>query len=655
MHRKEKYQDEIIHHPSQEFVKSSNVYDFMSVYNIPDMAGFRDRTTSEIDWFWDVIIDYLDIEFYEEYDSVRDDTDGPQFSSWYPGGRINIAHNVLDRYGAPGKPTQGQTALIHEAENRDVQHISFGELYRQANQVANTLESHGIESGDAVGVYMPNDPHVAAVFYGCFKLGAVAVPLFSGFGVEAVATRLDKAACSILFTADGFYRRGKPRRLAPNAVEAAQSVNSVERIIATERLDEPMPDIADLKRWDETVGQSSEQYSTKSLPSDAESMILFTSGTTGSPKGTIQTHAGQLIQCAKEIYFAFDHKPEDRFFWITDMGWIMGPWSLIGNHVFAGTVLLYDGAPDHPKANRYWDLIDRHEITVFGISPSGIRTLREPSTDSLSKFDLNSLRLLGSTGEPWDVDSWLWFYHSVGDGEIPIINITGGTEICGCFLMPMPTESLKPCTVGRPSPGMDVDIVNDEGKSVTKRNERGFLIARDSCPSMTNGLVEGDDRYIAEYWSQYQDCWDHSDWAQRDKDGFWFLHGRADDVLTVAGRRVGPAEVEDIANGHERVRESAAIGVPDEISGESIALFISPFDSAEEYSLLQREVCDRIQHHLGKPFIPTEIETVKQLPKNQNGKILRSVIRQSYLKESFTLPETITNPETVQDIMNQSK
>jgi acetyl-CoA synthetase len=381
-------------------------------------------------------------------------------------------------------------------------------------------------------------------------------------------------------------------------------------------------------------------------------MLLYSSGTTGEPKGIVHTHAGVQVQCAKEIYFGFDHKPADRFFWVSDIGWMMGPWTLIGNHTFGGTIFMYEGAPDHPEPDRFWKMIDDHGLTVFGISPTAIRALRKYGDGWLEGHDLSSLRLLGSTGEPWDPESWRWFLEHVGGGDTPIINISGGTEICGCFLMPMPIQSLKPCTLGGPGLGMDIDIVDEDGESIADEHERGYLVARDSCPSTTKSLWSGDERYLEEYWSRWDDLWNHGDWAQKDTDGFWFLHGRADDALNVAGRKVGPAEVEGALIDHEAVNQAAAIGVPDETTGTAVVAYVVLESGVEPTEDLREELSGLVGTELGKPFRPREIKFVQQFPKTQSGKIIRRAIRAVHTGEKLGDLSSIENPDALDAIEN---
>ncbi|QCS43459.1 AMP-binding protein [Natrinema versiforme] len=660
--------DEIAHEPSREFVESTNVFEFMQAYGIDDYEELIERTTTElegepesgVDWFWDELVDYLGIEFYEAYDEIRDDGEGPQFTDWYPGGELNIAHNVVDRHAAVDEERRNTVATIWEGEDGEVREVTYHELHRQSNQVANALAERGVGTGDTVGLYMPMVPEVVSILYGCFKVGAIAVPIFSGFGVDAAATRIADSECSVLFTGDGFYRRGDPVFLKSAADEAIEEAGHVERTIVFDRLGSsnrgseheiPWTDDRD-EWWADAIGGRDDEYETKSLDSSQESMLLYSSGTTGKPKGIVHTHAGVQVQCPKEVYFGMDLKPADRFFWVSDIGWMMGPWSLIGTHTFGGTVFMYEGAPDYPEPDRFWEMIDRHELTQFGISPTAIRALRKHGDEWLEGHDLSSLRILGSTGEPWDPESWHWFHEHVGDGECPIINISGGTEICGCFLMPMPTEPLKPCTLGGPGLGMDIDIVDREGDSVTENNERGYLVARDSCPSMTKSLWSGDERYLNEYWSTFEDplLWDHGDWAQKDDDGFWFLHGRADDTLNVAGRKVGPAEVEGALIDHEVVNQAAAIGASDDTTGTAVVAYVVLEDDVAESDDLRAELRAQVGEELGKPFRPREVLFVDEFPKTQSGKIIRRAIQAAYTGEELGDMSSIENPEALEDL-----
>jgi acetyl-CoA synthetase len=651
--------DEIVYEPDEKFLEGSNVAEFMRKHDIEDFEELHRRSTTEIegepasglDWFWDEVVDHLGLEFYEDYDTVMDDSDGPQFTDWYIGGELNIAHSVLDRHAQPDSPERNNVACIWEGEDGEIREVTFHELHRQSNKVANALEARGLDTGDTVGLYMPMVPEVISILYGCFKVGAIAVPIFSGFGVDATATRIADAECSVLFTGDGFYRRGDEITLKEAADEAIEEAGHVEHTIVYDRLGAEIPWTPERDEWwDESVAQEDDEYDTKSLPADQESMLLYSSGTTGKPKGIVHTHAGGLVQPAKEIFFSFDHKPSDRFFWVSDIGWMMGPWMLIGNHAFGGTIFMYEGAPDHPEPDRFWEMIDRHGLTMFGISPTAIRALQKHGDEWLEGHDLSTLRMLGSTGEPWDPESWHWFYEKVGNGETPIMNISGGTEIFGCFLQPLPIHSLKPCTLGGPALGMDIDIVNAKGESIADTNERGYLVAKSSAPSMTKSLWSGDERYLDEYWSRFGDTWDHGDWAQKDEDGFRFLHGRSDDVLNVAGRKVGPAEVEGALIDHEAVNAAAAIGADDETKGTAVISYVILEAGFEETEQLREELRDHVGEELGKPFKPREVLFVDEFPKTQSGKIVRRLIQSVYEGEEMGDLSSIENPNALDKI-----
>ena len=645
--------DDLVHEPNREFVESTNVYQFMEAYGVDSVDELRERSTDDLDWFWGELPEYLGLEFFEEFDQVRDETDGPQFTEWYPGAKLNVAHNTVDRHAEPGTGTRNHVACVWEGEDGEVRQQTYHDLHRQANRVANALDERGIGKGDTVGLYMPMVPEVQSILYGIFKAGAIAVPIFSGFGVDATATRIADSECSVVFTGDGFLRRGDRLTLKDTLDDAIEQAGHVEHTIVYDRLgiadsaDETLTWTRRDEWWDEAVAEQPADFETRSMDASDPCMLLYSSGTTGQPKGIVHTHAGALVQPAKEIHFGFDQQPGDRFFWVSDIGWMMGPWTLIGNHAFAGTTVMYEGAPDHPEPDRFWDIIEEHGVTQFGISPTAIRALRKYGDEHVDDHDLSSLRVLGSTGEPWDPESWRWFYDHVGGGDTPIVNISGGTEVFGCFLMPMPTESLKPCTLGGPGLGMDIDIVDEDGRSVREDHERGYLVARSSNPAMTKSLWSGDERYLTEYWSRFEDVWNHGDWAQMDEDGFWFLHGRADDAINVAGRKVGPAEVEGALIDHDAVNQAAAVGVPDDTTGEAVVAYVILDDAFQPNDELREALREHVGDEHGKPFRPREVLFVDEFPKTQSGKIIRRAIEGAYTGEDVGDMSSIENPEAL--------
>jgi acetyl-CoA synthetase len=367
------------------------------------------------------------VDWAVPYGPVMDASRGPEWTRWFCGGRLNIAHNCLDRWALEPE----RVACLWEAESGDSGRVTFAELRADANRVANGLQRLGLEPGDRVALSMPMTPAILPILYGCFKARLTVVPIFAGFGAGAIATRLADSGARAVFTANHLERRGKRLPLAEKVPMGIEHTILVGREPLFE--DEP------------------EEFETPAVDSEERAFILYTSGTTGRPKGVVHTHAGCLAQMGKEIWLGFDHKEGDRFFWLSDIGWMMGPWTILGNHLFGGPVFLYDGAPDYPGPGRLWEMIERHGITTFGISPTAIRMLSKAGAELP---EMNSLRLLGSTGEPWDEQAWMWFFERVGRRRCPIINISGGTEIVGSFLFPLPIQGLKPCTLGGPAPGM---------------------------------------------------------------------------------------------------------------------------------------------------------------------------------------------------------
>jgi acetyl-CoA synthetase len=601
----------MIWEPSREFIENTNVWRFMERLGFRDREAFLRFSREDSNRFWDELMREMRVEWFTPYDRVMDASLGPEWSRWFVGGQLNIAHNCLDRWAGTDR-----VACIWEPENGDTRTLTFRELQADANRVANGLIALGLEPGDRVAICMPMVPEILAILYGCFKAGMIVVTIFAGFGTGAIATRLDNSGARLLFTADHLERRGKRIPLL------AKMPKTVETIVvaAGERL---FPD-------------QSENAATSVLDSEARAFILYTSGTTGKPKGAVHTHAGCLAQMGKEIWLGFDHRDEDRFFWLSDIGWMMGPWTILGNHLFGGTIFLYDGAPDHPGPMRLWDTIERHRITTFGISPTAIRMLSK-SAGELPQME--SLRLLGSTGEPWDDASWMWFFERVGRKRCPVINISGGTEIVGSFLFPLPIQALKPCSLGSPAPGMSTEVVDESGTPV--RGRTGYLVCTRPAPSMTRGIWKDPERYLESYWSRFPGMWYHGDWARVDEDGHWFVLGRADESMNVAGRKVGPAEVEEAMMQHAGVAEAAVIGVPDELKGEAIVGYAvarpgTAIDAAA--------VCATVVEVLGPTFRPREVIVVPELPKTQSGKIVRRLIRQKYLGEPLGDLSTVANP-----------
>ena len=637
----------IVWKPTDHYVNKSNMSRFMRKHGIQTVEDLIGRSIENIEWFWDAASKDLNIEWFKPYEKVLDTSKGIEWARWFIGGKLNIAHNCVDRHAAAKRD---KVAVIWQGEDGEVKKLSYGTLCEEVNRFANGLKSLGVTKGDAVGLYLPMSPQVPIAMFGAFKIGAICVPIFSGFGASAVASRLDDVRAKILVTTDGALRKGKNLQVKKEADAAADLVKSVEQVIVSKRLgiEVPWSSGRDIW-WDDLVKDKPRECPTAQLDAEDVSLVLYSSGTTGKPKGTVHTHVGPLIECTKDVAYHFDTKEEDVFFWVTDIGWMMGPWMLIGTLNLASTVVLFEGAFDYPQPDRLWKIIEDFKVTTFGISPTLVRLLMRYGDQHLTGHDLSSLRMLGSTGEPWDPESWSWFFEKVGGSRCPIINISGGTELIAPHLSPSPLSPLKPCTVGGPGLAMDVDIFNEEGKPV--HGEVGYVVMKKPCPSMTKGFWNDPQRYIETYWSRWPKIWYHGDWGLVDNEGFWFVLGRADDTIKVAGRRVGPGEVESALMEHPSVSEAAAIGVPDEVKGEDIACFVVLKPNVEASESLRDALKDQVATAMGKTFRPRDVRFVRQLPKTRSGKVVRRLIRSRVLgKTELGDLSTLDNPEALDEI-----
>ena len=615
---------DVVWSPSEDYVRRANVTRLMRTHGIDTYDELIRRSQDDIEWFWDAVVKDLGIEFYAPYERVLDASRGIEWSTWFVGGSINLAHNCVDRWA---ERTPDRVAVLWEGEEGGTRALTYAELQRMANRLANGLRSLGVGKGDAVGIFMPMAPETVAATLACAKIGAFYTPIFSGYGADAVATRLADAGAKVLLTADGTLRRGKTVPMKETADAAVADVPSIDHVVVWSRAgrpDIPWTEPRDI-RWDELMVKQTDRFETERLDPEHPLFVAYTSGTTGRPKGSVHVHGGLLVKFAAEISYEMDLHPDETLFWVTDLGWIMGPWEIIGAGAVGATVLLFDGAPNEPP-DRVWDLVQRHRVTTLGISPTLIRALIPAGDDHVERHDLSSLRILGSTGEPWNPEPYLWFLNKVGGGRCPIINISGGTEVGACFLSPLPITELKPCTLRGPSLGMAVDVWGPDGRPVP-RGEVGELVCTKPWPGMTRGIWGDPQRYLDTYWSRWPGVWVHGDWATIDEDGFWFLHGRSDDTLKVAGKRLGPAEVESALADHPAVAESAAVGIPDPIKGEAIWCFVVIKPGFEPTDDLAAELAAVVADHLGRSFRPSRVAFVPELPRTRSAKILRRALR----------------------------
>lgn len=652
--------------PGPEYLEHTNVARLMRGLGAATADELRAISVADIDAFWQAVVDDLEITFRRSYERVVDLSRGIEFPEWFPGGEINIVDACLGRWGAR---TPHARAVVHEDESGAVRELTFAELADQVSRLRGALRARGIGAGDAVALYLPMVPEAVVAFYAAAGLGAMVVPLFSGFAATAIAARLQDAHVRAVITADGTIRRGQTTPMRAQLEDALTRCPSVRLMVVVDNLTsraeaaeaaepaepaEPAVGV-EVVGWGRMLAGEPDPVVAPTGSSDVL-LLAYTSGTTGRPKGAVHTHAGFLVKTACEVAYGFDLAPGRTFCWITDMGWIMGPLSVVGTHACGGTLLLYEGAPDRPDATRLWSMVRRHQVTTLGVSPTLIRALRATGPDRPAE-DLSSVRVLGSTGEPWDPESYEWLAGVVFEGRVPVINFSGGTEVGGSFLCPYPVEEIASCSLGGPALGMDVDVVDDAGQPL--RGTVGELVCRQPWPSMTRGVWRDDARYLDGYWSTFPGMWRHGDFALVDESGAWFVLGRSDDVMNVAGKRVAPAEIESVLAADPAVAESAVVGVPDPARGEAIWAFwvARPGDAARMGAGFEEEVSRRLRarvaEDLGRPFAPSRVVRVAALPKTRSAKILRRAVRAAILGTDPGDLSSAENPDAVEDIRAQ--
>ena len=612
---------EVVWRPDDETLERANATRLVRRAGASDFRDLVRRSAEDPDWFWPLVVDDLGLEFAEPWTQVYDASRGPEWTTWFVGGKVSVAHNCAHRW-AVSRPEA--LACVGIGEDGARRTLTYAELSRDVTRLAEHLASLGVEPGDRVAIYLPMSTDVAVASHAIAHLGAIQVPVFSGFAAPAVKQRLEASEAKVVITQHSSSRRG---RQIPMLDVVRETGVDVHVVLAPFELD----------------GYPGEL---PALQVDAETpyLLTYTSGTTGKPKGVVHVQGGFLVSIAREAAYQADVHEGDAMLFATDMGWIMGPWTVVGVGALGGTVVFLEGAPDWPTPFRLWETVEQERVTSLGLSPTLVRALIPHGSPT---SDLASLRTFVTTGEPWNPEPYRWLFETVGGSRVPVINCSGGTEVGACFLSPAPVEPIKACSLGGPALGMAMDVVDAEGRSLVGTGEVGELVCRRPFPGMTRGFWRDPDKYLETYWSRIPGVWVHGDWASVDQDGFWFLHGRSDDTLNIAGKRIGPAELESAAVGHPAVREAAAIGVPHEVKGETSWIFCCLVPGA---SATAEEVAAHVADELGKAFKPDRVLFVDSLPKTRSAKIVRRAVRATALGQDPGDLSALENPEALDDI-----
>ncbi|WP_018410973.1 AMP-binding protein [Methyloversatilis thermotolerans] len=641
--------------PSAYEWRDTRLARFIEKYGYRSLDQLQEEAEREPSVFWDRVVEEVGLEWVVPYTQTLDMSEGPMWPLWFIGGQLDLADNLIGKHARcdPHKP-----ALRWEGDGGEERCIRYGELEREVASVAAGLRALGVEQGSRIALYLPMVPEAAIMLLAAASIGAISVPMFSGYSADSVAQRVQDAGASLLVCANGYFRRGKQVFMLADALSAAAACDSIEHVVVVDRLGSG---IGERARPD--PGFALHDYATLARsrpPLDASRcfapatplMLIYTSGTTGKPKGVVHTHGGFALKAAQDMAMAFDLHADDTLMWVTDMGWLMGPWMVFGGLLLGATIVLCEATPDHPDAGRLWRIAQRHDVTHLGLSPTLVRLLMGRRDALPEASALGSLRVFGSTGEAWNETPWLWLFEAVGQGRRPIINYSGGTEIGGGILACFPGLPQTACGFNGPIPGMAADVVDAEGQPV--RGSVGELVLRQPWPGMTQGFWNDPARYEDSYWSTLPGLWVHGDWASIDSDGYWFVHGRSDDTIKVAGKRLGPNEFESALVSHPLVAEAVAVGVPDAIKGEAVVCFVTLHDKRsghEGWSVWETELSEHVTRLLGKPLRPARIHALAQIPKTRNGKILRRVVRNAYIGRPMGDLSSMEDPRAVDEVM----
>jgi len=616
----------------------------MKKHNISSLDELSIKSKNNLEWFWESVDKDIGIIWDEPYTKTLDMSNGIAWSKWFVNGKTNIYKSSVEKFA---KQTPNKIAYHFISENGIETKLSYFELDSKVSKLANGLKSLGIKKGDIIAIYLPMIEEAIVSILAAAKIGAIQTIIFSGYSSESLQIRLQDCHAKILLTSDGFNRKGKSVS-QKTTIESAIIDTDIEKIIMVSYMGiDQYKKSKKIQFYDELISTQSDSCDTEIMDSEDPLFILYTSGTTGKPKGVIHTHGGFSVFAGHQASYLVDIHQNDTLFWPADVGWITGlVWNVYGLLIMGASAIIYDGALDYPTEDRIWQILSKHKATIFGISPTAVRLFKKNNTQPLKKYSLDKLRNIPTTGEPLDEDSWWWLFEKVGNKKIPIMNLSGGTEIGGAMLSVFPGMKLKPSTVGIPVPGMNLDIVDDDGNSVREKN--GYLVIKSPWPAMTRGLLHDDDRYIKTYWSRFENIWFHGDYVFADSDNLWYMHGRTDDVINVSGHRMSTSEIEHIVISHKKISDAASISIPDAITGEAIVVFFVA--DKKKYTNLEFEVIEHISNRIGKIAKPKHVFQLSDLPKTSTGKIMRRLLKTKLMGEELGDLSSLENPDILEEI-----
>ena len=641
--------------PLAATIAGSNLTAFIRHTGQPDLPSLQRRADADPAWLMEQVLGFCDLRFYKPYERMLDTSRGIEWARCCVGGTTNIVLNCIDRHR--GTPAWDRTFITWEGEDPKAtnarRELSYREFDAELCRLAGALEALGVQRGDRVGLYMPNLPETFIAFFAVLKIGAVIMPLFSGFGPQPLVARLNDGEAKVVLTVDGTWRRGSPGAMKSVLDEALASTPSVEHVLVLRNLGDAVPCPMTAGRdldWAAAVAGQAAERPTAEMAADDAAVLLYTSGTTGKPKGCVWTHVGFLgSMVTRDMHICGDFRADDRFFFMSDMGWMVGAMCACIPSYFGGSLLVAEGTPDYPDTGRFWRLLQDHRITYLGVAPTLIRGLMRHGDQDVERYDLSALRITVSGGEAWTEAPWRWFFEHVCKKKLPFLNIVGGTEVGGCNFTGTVHHPLRPGSFGMGGLGVGVDIVDEAGQPVGP-GQVGELVLRNPNIGFTKSLWRDDERYLDSYWRTIPGLWVHGDFAMRDADGLVYILGRSDDTIKVSGKRTGPSEIETLLTGTGKVSEAAVIGVPDEVKGSAIVCVCVPMPGVAADGTLEQELAAAVVKGMGSSYRPRQVLLVSDLPKTRNMKIMRRVVRAVYRGDSPGDLSSLVNPEAVADL-----